>query len=534
MKWTRDMTEAFRNELTPRASELLDFLASTPGRQYSRPELVQELDLEALNVVNGLFGETTKAIRRAGIAIDDVHSWFVKWEQKRFFSYWLDQQRSDWWNSHPDRKYWTLNCNPKNGYDIFCALKRVEIDWWTTKGSKISVGDRVVIWKAFGGPTFPDNRGIVAFGEVIDGPEICGDEDNPCWKVGKEPPPEEERVAVRYYRLPNGPLWIDGPVDSLLKELAVYRGRRGTVFKVPLDQWENILREAGGWPGEVRKSGSRDWSLTEVRATVTDYLDMYRDELAGKDYSKAEHRRRLAGNVINRTDGAIERKHQNISAVLGDLDLPGIEGYKPLHNYQRALYDEVERQVGADKKLRKLLEKEAEASVSTQPEVIDPVEVFVDPPSFERFEGQRGGGRRGGSRIDFAGREERNSRLGKDGEQFVMDLEKERLVRAGRDDLAHRIVWASRDEGDGLGYDIRSFDEDGQAIYIEVKTTKRGIKAAFFVSENEVETSNEFNNQYRLYRVFNFRKQTQVYILSGPIGNVCELLPIQYKARPCK
>ena len=38
-----------------------------------------------------------------------------------------------------------------------------------------------------------------------------------------------------------------------------------------------------------------------------------------------------------RSDPSIERKHQNISAVLLEMGLPFIDGYKPLRNYQRPL-----------------------------------------------------------------------------------------------------------------------------------------------------------------------------------------------------
>ena len=62
-------------------------------------------------------------------------------------------------------------------------------------------------------------------------------------------------------------------------------------------------------------------------------------------------------------------------------------------------------------------------------------------------------------KIDFAERDARNRQMGKLSEQFVYDIERYRLKMAGRDDLAQRVVWASQDIGDGLGFDILSFDE---------------------------------------------------------------------------
>jgi hypothetical protein len=39
------------------------------------------------------------------------------------------------------------------------------------------------------------------------------------------------------------------------------------------------------------------------------------------------------------------------------------------------------------------------------------------------------------------------------------ELESYRLTHASRDDLAQGVVWAAKDIGDGLGFDVFSFDE---------------------------------------------------------------------------
>ena len=76
------------------------------------------------------------------------------------------------------------------------------------------------------------------------------------------------------------------------------------------------------------------WSRVEVEAIVADYVAMLTAELRREPYSKTAHRRALAPLLDARSDGAIERKHQNISAVLIELGFPYIFGYKPLGNYQ--------------------------------------------------------------------------------------------------------------------------------------------------------------------------------------------------------
>jgi hypothetical protein len=65
-----------------------------------------------------------------------------------------------------------------------------------------------------------------------------------------------------------------------------------------------------------------DWSRKEVEAAVRDYFDMLTKELRGELFNKAEHNRRLQRLLVGRTRSAIEKKHQNISAVMIDLGYP--------------------------------------------------------------------------------------------------------------------------------------------------------------------------------------------------------------------
>ncbi|MCE8472430.1 hypothetical protein LZ189_25910, partial [Rhodovulum sulfidophilum] len=49
---------------------------------------------------------------------------------------------------------------------------------------------------------------------------------------------------------------------------------------------------------------------------VADYFAMLADDISGRRYSKAKHRRVLLPLLNDRSEGAVEFKHQNISAVL--------------------------------------------------------------------------------------------------------------------------------------------------------------------------------------------------------------------------
>lgn len=57
---------------------------------------------------------------------------------------------------------------------------------------------------------------------------------------------------------------------------------------------------------------AEDWSLEEVEATVADYFDMLDKELHDFEYNKTEHRSNLVRLLKNRSNGAIERKHQSM------------------------------------------------------------------------------------------------------------------------------------------------------------------------------------------------------------------------------
>jgi len=78
---------------------------------------------------------------------------------------------------------------------------------------------------------------------------------------------------------------------------------------------------------------SRDWSEQEVWDTVCSYMAMLKQELRRHSYNKTAYRNELLTKLNNRTQGAIERKHQNISAILFEIGLPYVDGYKPLGNY---------------------------------------------------------------------------------------------------------------------------------------------------------------------------------------------------------
>lgn len=275
-----------------------------------------------------------------------------------------------------------------------------------------------------------------------------------------------------------------------------------------------------------------NWSRLEVEAAVNDYLSMLHAERTGEAYNKTAHRRALSRKLDGRTDGSIERKHQNISAVLIEMGVPPIVGYKPLTNYQQLLFDVVAELFDLRPDLKEALMTEA-----TMPAVVPSVEHILDaevpPPDAKEYDYQRRS--RETPRIrkafDYLKLDASNKSRGTAGEEFVVRFEQARLSRLGKDRLAAAVEHVARTRGDGLGYDVLSFDVNGRERLIEVKTTAYAATVPFFVTRNEVEFSREAAAQFHLYRVFDFRARPRLYQVAGEIERSFALDPVQYVAR---
>lgn len=278
-----------------------------------------------------------------------------------------------------------------------------------------------------------------------------------------------------------------------------------------------------------------DWTKREVELLVADYFEMLKAELNSRKYNKAEHRRNLIPLLRGRSDGAIEFKRQNVTAVLLEMGLPYVQGYKPAKNYQRSILPEViEEYLGLNPHF---FGEIASSRVLNPPDnpvpsVVSISSLFESPP--QKPEVADGANRRSQQRIlrsfDFFKQDAENRRLGASGEKFVVHIEKRRLHEAGRDDLARKVVWASREQGDGLGYDIISWDSvTDQEMFIEVKTTRFGKYAPFYVTSNEALVSEDNSAKYNLYRVFNFFTSPGLYVLKGSLSDTCPLDPVQYR-----
>lgn len=281
----------------------------------------------------------------------------------------------------------------------------------------------------------------------------------------------------------------------------------------------------------VRSISGSDWTDSEIEVAVETYFDMLHMQLDGQEFVKRAVETAALRLLPGRTRGSLEFKLENISAVLDALELSWLGGFVPARNYQRRLEDAVLDFLAADETLVEQL-RQADEAVPPTPTVPALEDPLVPPPtsaSRHRNDDHRAGIVRGGW---AGGHDEANKRLGTDGEKWVIELEQRKLRSAGRLDLAARVRHVALEIGDGLGYDVLSFDPDGRELHIEVKTTKSGHGTAFALSPNEIRVSRREPECFRLYRVFSYGPDAHYYILAGDLETLVDLTPTQYSARP--
>lgn len=88
---------------------------------------------------------------------------------------------------------------------------------------------------------------------------------------------------------------------------------------------------------------------------------------------------------------------------------------------------------------------------------------------------------------------------GKRGEQFAYNIERERVQSMGLD--PDQVIWQSKDD-ELAPFDIVSVDQDGNQIFIEVKSTVGSDPSdPFYISEAELLEASFHRNRYYIHRV---------------------------------
>jgi len=272
------------------------------------------------------------------------------------------------------------------------------------------------------------------------------------------------------------------------------------------------------------------WTDAENDLIVADYFVMLAEDLAGRNYNKAEHRRMLMSCLQNRSEPSIEFKHRNISAVLKGLGESWIHGYRPAFNFQLSLVEAVVRWLGRNPTwLERIpgsqsdigVREPGQLKIVASPRTGKPTpELEEELPKLLEI----------ADRFDVAGRDARNRVLGRAGEECVLAHERAVLTNAGRTDLARRVRWVSEEDGDGAGYDIESYAEDGRPRLIEVKTTNGWERSPFYISRNELTVADKRRTEWRLIRLWDFTRSPKAFELCPPLEHHVSLTPMNFRA----
>lgn len=124
-----------------------------------------------------------------------------------------------------------------------------------------------------------------------------------------------------------------------------------------------------------------------------------------------------------------------------------------------------------------------------------------------------------------------NKRIGDLGERWALKKEIEFLTENGKSKLANMVKHIAKELGDGAGYDILSFDLDGNEKYIEVKTTRGSFNSTIYITRNELEWSKVVKDKYFMYRVYNYNENNETANLlkiQGELTSICDN-PVTYK-----
>ncbi|MFD0051462.1 DUF3883 domain-containing protein [Actinomycetes bacterium NPDC127524] len=163
-----------------------------------------------------------------------------------------------------------------------------------------------------------------------------------------------------------------------------------------------------------------------------------------------------------------------------------------------------------------------------------PLKILNDstPISIEKFKSYNKARKKFEKQIDFLKLHEHQIEIGKLGEAYVYDLEREKL----KSTQFYQKIDNSKALDPTNGYDIYSFEEDGTPIYIEVKTTVN-IDEDFYISAHELKVAERMRNKgkiYVIYRVENILAKSTDNVIIKKIydlgqNNQVKLEPFSWK-----
>lgn len=140
-----------------------------------------------------------------------------------------------------------------------------------------------------------------------------------------------------------------------------------------------------------------------------------------------------------------------------------------------------------------------------------------------------------GSKVGVVGKDylkanQLKKNQGERAECSVLYYEKNLLEQNGKQDLASKVEWSSKEKGDGLGYDIKSYFDDGREKYIEVKSKNSYNNVLdIYITENELDFLRNNRESSFIYYVFKHNNKIKLHIVNWDYIKEYWIKPTQYR-----
>ncbi len=275
-----------------------------------------------------------------------------------------------------------------------------------------------------------------------------------------------------------------------------------------------------------RGAAGRDKRMFD--AVFTRYLAMLEAGVRGEVLGHARHMTELADEFRALNEESIRDYYAQTGGVLMQCGLPFLDVFPPSPRPERALR---RRLVPFLSERRARLARAwpgdgAVRRVRQRDELIDVQGAWAPPPLDDDFrvEAWLAGRARFPSFGGFARRERRFSLLQEAGCRFALAFERARLKQMHGDALARRVHLAGPGESGG-GYDIVSFEANGEPRYVRVAATQYSRRFPFLVTPATLLASFRHGENFCLYRVFNYCWEAKLYIVQGDLRERLRFLP---------
>ena len=141
--------------------------------------------------------------------------------------------------------------------------------------------------------------------------------------------------------------------------------------------------------------------------------------------------------------------------------------------------------------------------------------ISFEPRVFKKRKSETGSGSKGNT-YRYS---KKSDKVGKLGEETVVEFEKAKLNSVNRQDLAAKVNWHREDSVNRTpGWDITSYDENGNEIFIEVKASEGAKISDVELTINEWVQAEKYTgtNKYKIYLVSDVFSNPVIEVLENP------------------